>query len=108
MQTSFSPYTIPTSAFTSPPELPFAFEPNMMRNNDPESSNGPEDRRQVFNFFPNNVKEEPSHVEQQQMLQRQQQEYEQRMHRNFTQQQGYGLPMIRSNEDPDEANTHWS
>ncbi|KAI9247378.1 hypothetical protein EDC94DRAFT_626005 [Helicostylum pulchrum] len=110
MQASFSPYTIPTSAFTSPPELPFAFEPNMMRNNDPESSNGggPEDRRQVFNFFPNNIKEEPSHVEQQQMLQRQQQDYEQRMHRTFTQQQGYGLPMIRSNEDPDEANTHWS
>lgn len=105
---SFSPYTIPTSAFTSPPELPFAFEPTMMRNNEPESSST-EDRR-VFGFFPNNVKEEPSHVDQQHMLQRQQQEYEQRMHRNFSQQQqqgGYVLPMIRSNQEPDET-AHWT
>lgn len=110
---SFSPYTIPTSAFTSPPELPFAFEPNMMRHHEAESSNGQEDRRQVFGFFPNNVKEEPSHVDQQHMLQRQQQEYEQRMHRNFSQQQqqqqqGYVLPMIRSNQEPDESTAHWT
>ncbi|KAI7891877.1 uncharacterized protein EV154DRAFT_506774 [Mucor mucedo] len=115
----FSPYTIPTSAFTSPPELPFAFEPTMMRNNEAESSNtaaaaaaaaAAEDRR-VFGFFPNTVKEEPSHVEQQHMLQRQQQEYEQRMHRSFTQGTGtaanYVLPMIRSNQDPDES-AHWT
>lgn len=112
----FSPYTIPTSAFTSPPELPFAFEPSMMRNHEGESSNTTEDRR-VFGFFPN-VKEEPSHLEQQHMLQRQQQEYEQRMHRNFTQSStgsaaaaaaaaaaagNYVLPMIRSNQEPDES-----
>lgn len=133
MQTSFSPYTIPTSAFTSPPELPFSFEPtNLMRNNtnhDNSSHTGEENnhtrrqQQQVYGgFFPNSVKEE-SNVEQQQqqMLQRQQQEYEQqRMHRNFSQQQqqqqqGYSLPpMIRSNEgnttdnSNNPATTHWS
>ncbi|KAL7315803.1 hypothetical protein PS15m_004977 [Mucor circinelloides] len=104
-------YAIPTSAFTTPPEIPFSFETNLMvqtRN----GGGGVGDRLTATahqpgtdNFF---VKEEPTHVEHQQQMLRQQQEYEQRMHRNYHhQQQNYALPMIRSNEDnSDEA--HWS
>lgn len=106
IQSSFSPYTIPTSAFTTPPELPFTFDGN--NNNNTSNPNGGEGNdRRLYGFFPNNVKEEPSHVEQQHMLQRQQHEYEQRMHRNYQQQQqhsNYALPpMIRTTEDTDEA-----
>jgi hypothetical protein len=119
MQTSFSPYTIPTSAFTTPPELPFNFEQNINNNENSTNNANDENNRRLYGFLPNNVKEEPSHVEQQQMLQRQQHEYEQRIHRNFSQQQqqsnNYALPMIRSTEDADEsnpnnmtANTNWS
>jgi hypothetical protein len=110
MQTTFSPYTIPTSAFTTPPEqLPFGFD-SVMGNRLTSSSNNNNDQ-----FF-SQVKEDPTHVEQQQQaMLRQQQEYEQRMHRNFSQQQqqhqqqsgGYSLPMIRANEDASEE-PHWS
>jgi hypothetical protein len=112
MQTTFSPYTIPTSAFTTPPEqLPFAFD-SVMSNRLTSSSNSNNDQ-----FF-SQVKEDPTHVEQQQQaILRQHQEYEQRIHRNFSQQQqqhqqhqqgsNYSLPMIRANEDASEEQ-HWS
>ncbi|CAO3641953.1 unnamed protein product [Mucor hiemalis] len=104
IQTSFSPYTIPTSAFTTPPELPFTFDGN---NNNNNSTSSESNDRRLYGFFPNNVKEEPSHVEQQHMLQRQQHEYEQRMHRNFShpqQHSNYALPpMIRTTEETDET-----
>lgn len=111
IQTTFSPYTIPTSAFTTPPEqLPFAFDSVM---GDRLTSNSNSNNDQFFS----QVKEDPTQVEQQQQtMLRQQHEYAQRMHRNFSQQQqqqqqqqsgGYSLPMIRANEDTPEE-THWS
>jgi hypothetical protein len=105
LQTSFSPYNIPSSTFTSPSELPFSFDSANqmmpMRGGNAERTEAqPERRQQVYGFFPNNVKEEPSNVD---MLQRQQ-EYEQSNYRTFSQQQNYSLPMIRANEDPEETN----
>ncbi|KAI8370471.1 uncharacterized protein BYT42DRAFT_617019 [Radiomyces spectabilis] len=112
---SFSPYTMAATSFSSPPEMSFTFDNTAMaglgghRAHDRQLAH-PLDIRQpaqatpqqptspsVFGFYP--VREEQNAALQQRaMLQRQQQEYEQRMQRSFS--QGYTpLPMIRSNDD---------
>lgn len=79
LQTSFSPYTIPTNALASPPEVGYSFE-------QPQMIQKEQKRQGSFDFYQNPVKEEYPTIQ------------------RHMSQTGYSLPMIRANENPEEAN----